>query len=95
MLKDYLFSSRLGPGSATKSGADDTEMDVGPDEKGSSKKAEGVPMLESAIQNAAGVETSINGTVPTWRAEAVVEPVPMSTSTEVPAGGTDTPMVIS
>ena len=94
-MKDYLFSSRLGSEPAPKSAADDTAMDIGPDEKGTSKKIDGVPVLDSAILNAAGVEMSINGTVPARKTETEIEPVPMSTSTEVPAGGTDTPMVIS
>lgn len=84
VLKDYLFSSRPGQKSAD-------EMDVGPDEK--AKKAEGVSALESSISSAAGVEVSINGTVPARRADT--EPVPMSTSTAEPVGGTDSPMAIA
>lgn len=74
-------------------------MDLSPDAE-KVKKSEGVPALESAILNAAGVEVTMSGTLPATAASAVtgreeMEPVPMSTSTAEPVAGTDSPMALA
>ena len=97
VLKDYLFSTRLGQ---KQSAASSDAMDLGPEADATEKtrKRVGVPALEGAILSAAGVEVTMTGTLPT---AAVVtgreetEPVPMSTSTAEPVGGTDSPMALA